>query len=128
MHLFAISKVLLWCKAFCNPLFCLKMSIFLCQYVYIHIFLGASCKLRKKEILLDGRHAVILGIAWGWAPKWGLPRWCHVKEPACQYRRSKRHRFSPWVRKIPWRKVWQPTPVFLPGESRGQRSLACYSL
>ena len=32
-----------------------------------------------------------------------------------------------WVRKIPWRKEWHPTPVFLPGESNGQRSLASYS-
>ena len=29
----------------------------------------------------------------------------------------------PWVRKIPWQRAWQPTPVFLPGESKGQRSL-----
>ena len=35
--------------------------------------------------------------------------------------------FHPWVRKIPWRRTWQPTPVFLPGESHGQRSLAGYS-
>ena len=34
---------------------------------------------------------------------------------------------DPWVQKIPWRKEWQPTPVFLPGESHGQRSLAGYS-
>ena len=33
-----------------------------------------------------------------------------------------------WVGKIPWRRAWQPTPVFLPGESHGQRSLAGYSL
>ena len=32
-----------------------------------------------------------------------------------------------WVRKIPWRRKWQTTPVFLPGESHGQRSLAGYS-
>ena len=32
-----------------------------------------------------------------------------------------------WVRKIPWRRAWQPTPVFLPGESHGKRSLAIYS-
>jgi len=38
-----------------------------------------------------------------------------------------RHRFDPWVRKTPWRRAWQPTPVFLPGESQGQRSLASYS-
>jgi len=39
-------------------------------------------------------------------------------------RRLKRHRFSPWVGMIPWRRTWQPTPVFLPGEPHGQRSLA----
>ena len=39
---------------------------------------------------------------------------------------GRRCRFNPWVGKIPWRK-WQPTPVFLPGESHGQRSLAGYS-
>jgi len=50
--------------------------------------------------------------------------WCYTvfpggangKEPACQGRRHKRCRFDPWVRKIPWRRAWQPTPVFLPGE------------
>jgi len=36
--------------------------------------------------------------------------------------------FDPWVGKIPWRREWQPTPVFLPGEFHGQRSLAGYSL
>ena len=40
----------------------------------------------------------------------------------------KRCRFDPWIRKICWRRAWQPTPVFLPGESHGQRSLAGYSL
>ena len=35
--------------------------------------------------------------------------------------------FSPWVGKIPWRREWQPTPIFLPGESHGQRSLMGYS-
>ena len=34
---------------------------------------------------------------------------------------------DPWVRKVPWRRAWQPTPVFLLGESHGQRSLAGYS-
>ena len=40
---------------------------------------------------------------------------------------DKRHRFDPWVRKIPWRTALQPTPVFLPGESHGQKSLVGYS-
>jgi len=35
--------------------------------------------------------------------------------------------FNPWVEKIPWRKKWQPTPVFWPGKSHGQRSLVGYS-
>ena len=36
--------------------------------------------------------------------------------------------FYPGARKPPWRRKWQPTPVFLPGESHGQRSLVGYSL
>ena len=35
--------------------------------------------------------------------------------------------FDPWVGKIPWRRKWQPTPVFLPEESHGWRSLVGYS-
>ena len=54
----------------------------------------------------------------------GLPSWLSGKESACQCRR---HGFSPWIRKIPWRRQWQPTPVFLPGESHGPRCLAGYS-
>ena len=50
------------------------------------------------------------------------------KESACQCKRSKRPKSDPWVRKIPWRRKWQPTPVFLPGKSHGQRSLAGCSL
>ena len=40
-----------------------------------------------------------------------------------QCRRHKRRGLDPWVRKIPWREKWQPTPVFLPRESHGERSL-----
>ena len=50
------------------------------------------------------------------------------KEPTGQCRRRrKRHGFDPQVRKIPWRRAQQPTPVFLPGESHGQRSPGGYS-
>ena len=42
-------------------------------------------------------------------------------------REVKRHRFDPWVKKVPWKRAWQLTPVFLPGESPGQRSLVVYS-
>ena len=54
----------------------------------------------------------------------GIPRWFSCKESTCQCRRCE---FHPWVGKISQRRLWQPTPVFLPGESHGQRSLAGYS-
>ena len=53
-----------------------------------------------------------------------LPRWLSGKESSCQ---GRRHWFHPWVGKIPWRRKRQPTPVFLPGESHGRRSLVGYS-
>ena len=43
-----------------------------------------------------------------------------------QCRSHRRHRFDPWVRKIPWRRAWKPTPIFLPGESHRQRNLVGY--
>ena len=44
------------------------------------------------------------------------------KELACQCRRHERCMLEPWVGKITWRRAWQPIPVFLPGESPGQRT------
>ena len=58
--------------------------------------------------------------------KHGLLRWASGKEPTCRCRRLKKCGFSPWVRKIPWRRAWQITPVFLSRESHGQRSLESY--
>jgi len=43
----------------------------------------------------------------------GLPWWLSNKESTCQLRRPE---FDPWVGKIPWRRKWQHTPLFLPGE------------
>ena len=57
----------------------------------------------------------------------GLPSGTSGKEPPCQCRRHKRHGFDTWVRKILRKRKWQPSPVFLPGKSHGQRSLAGYS-
>ena len=50
------------------------------------------------------------------------------KESACLCRRYKRYDFDPWVGKIPWRRKWQLTPVFLPGKFHRQRSLVGYSV
>jgi len=52
-----------------------------------------------------------------WAMIWSFPGGTSGKESACQCRKCKRHGFHPWVTKIPWRRKWQPTPVFLPGKS-----------
>ena len=56
-----------------------------------------------------------------------LPGGASGKEPTCQCRRNKRLGFNLWVKKIPWRRAWQPTPVFLLGEFSGQRNLVGYS-
>ena len=58
---------------------------------------------------------------------WGLPWWLSGKEFTCQGRRLRRRGSDLWFGKIPWRRKWQATPVFLPGESHRQRSLAGYS-
>ena len=52
----------------------------------------------------------------------GLSKWRSGKESACQFRRHKRHGFSPWVGKIPWSRKWQLAPIFFPGEFHGQRT------
>ena len=54
----------------------------------------------------------------------GLPWWLWWWRIHLQRRRPA---FSPWVGKIPWRRKWQPTAIFLPEESHGQRSLVGYS-
>ena len=54
----------------------------------------------------------------------GLPSWLSGKKFACQHRGHRRRGFDPWIGKIPWRRKWQPIPVFLTGESHEQRSLA----
>ena len=71
---------------------------------------------------LKGRHRNILFISP--VSRIGASWWLSSKESTCQCRR---HKFDPWVGNIPWRRKWQLTPVFLPGESQGQRNLASYS-
>ena len=61
---------------------------------------------------------------WGLGIPWQFPGGASGKESACQGMRCE---FDSWVGKILWRRRWQPTPVFLPGEFHGQRRLAGYS-
>ena len=55
----------------------------------------------------------------------GFPSGSVVKNPPA-LQEMWRCGFDPWIQKIPWRRKWQPTPVFLPGESHGRRSLGGY--
>ena len=56
---------------------------------------------------------------------------CELPDVQAGFRKGRgtrdQHWFHPWIGRIPWRRVWQPTPVFLPGEPHGQRSLMGYS-
>ena len=72
------------------------------------------CQISKKNTILHFSRCI-------------LPDSTVSKEPACQCRRHKRCGFNPCIRKIPWSRKWQPTPVFLPGKSHGQTSLEGYS-
>ena len=54
-------------------------------------------------------------------------RWLGGKESASQCKRLKRRGFNPWAGKVCWKRKWQPTPVFLPREPHGQKSLLGYS-
>ena len=62
-----------------------------------------------------------------WLKRLGFTDGASGKKLACQCRRHKGCGFDPWVRKIPWRRAWQPIPVFSPGKSQGKSSLAGYS-
>ena len=92
--------------------------------VYVHgllIWVPALLILLSPILLLV---VVVLKVQ---EPIWDFSGGASGKEPTCQCRSCKRLGFEPWVRKNPWRRAWQPAPVFLPGESLGQGSLAGYS-
>ena len=78
--------------------------------------------LGMASVQWTGLKVLYSGIPLSWASQVANGR-----EPASQCRRRRRPGFNPWVRKIPWSRKRQPTPVFLPGESFEQRSLAGYS-
>ena len=83
-----------------------------------------------RQRRLEHREHVRVLHAWSGntpASAMGLPDGSGGKEPTCKARSHKKHGFDPWVGKTPWRRKWQPSVVFLPGESHGQRSLVGYS-
>ena len=116
---------------------CLVLRWFSCQCAFSYSLVGPPysqfcihgfnysqrkyIKNKKLQKVKFQKAKVLFAVCW---QLFGLPRWDSGKESACQYRR---HRFHAWVRKISWRRKWQPTPIFLPGKSYGQRSLVGYS-
>ena len=105
------------------------------MHVFKHSLLSNLSRLLRSEILLLTyiKHILksVSGLAvqlnWYLSLSQGFAGGTSGKESTCQCRRHKRRGFDPWVGKIPWRRAWQTTPVFLLGESHGQRSLAGYS-
>ena len=71
---------------------------------------------------------IVYGCFYAKIVEWGFPGGLVVKNPPDNgERRWKRREFDPWVGQIPWRRAWQRTPVFLPGEFHRQRSLVGFS-
>ena len=89
------------------------------QLNFSGIPLGGKTKIR---LITESPEILFLNNA-----RWAFPGGVSGNKPACQRRRSKRRGFDPWVGKMPWRRAWHPTPVFLPGECHGQRSPVGYS-
>ena len=78
-------------------------------YFMFYLFKGRPIILQHHHFATQGLEGLL----------WGFLGGAIDKEPACQCRRPKRHRFNPWIGKIPWKRAWWPTPGFLPGESHG---------
>ena len=83
--------------------------------LFIKLWAGAQMLVRARGCFVNSNS------------KFGLPRWLSGKESAHLCRRQ-RCEFDPWVGKIPWRRKWQAAPIFLSGESHGQRGLVGCSL
>ena len=84
---------------------------------------------KKTTISRTNKHVLLVRFSTDYLSRYQswFPRWHRSKESAYQCLRCKRQGFDPWVGKIPRRRKWQPTPVFLPGKSHGQKSLGGYS-
>ena len=94
----------------------------LCELYLLSLkrFIFVSFKKKKIKCIINIKKKLFKKIS----VSLGLPRWPCGERIRLQ---CKRHGFNPLVEKIPWRRKWQPAPVFLPGKSQGQRGLAGYS-
>ena len=97
----------------------LRSSIF-----FLLIFFGSLCNLWHHRPFNTQTSLVFQAFL---SSYWLIFGGTSGKGPACQCSRPKRCRFDPWVGKIPWRRKWQPTPVFSPGEFHREGRLEGYS-
>ena len=92
---------------------------------------SVSCHFENwlKNLNKEERKERVFSLRWvrGKRSSIGFVWWLSSKGSSCQCRRHRRYEFDPWIRKTPWRRKWHATPVFLPEESHGQRSLVGYS-
>ena len=101
-----------------NPLQCSCLENSMDRGAWRATVHGVTNSLTRRSVTpLPSRHSVAPGGILG------LPGGTSGKGPVCQRRGRERCRLSPWVRRLPRRRAWQPTPAFLPGESHGQTSL-----
>ena len=111
-----------FCLFLLENLFCLWEGRNLVAYIKWKSF---ACSVWKGMECVSEYPKKLLFKRWGWVPlemDLNFFESCYIggasgEEPTCQCRSRKRRRFDPWVGKIPWRREWQPTPVFLSGES-----------
>ena len=85
-------------------------------FLLVSNWVGGGCPpcLRHSVNIIQRQRAINGGLVYSRSKGAGFPGGTSGEEPASQCRRRGS---DPWVRKIPWRRAWQPTPVFLPGES-----------
>ena len=113
---------------------CIVITVILLRSITLTIIYWALAVYHAQGQIPCGHDLVcplVHSAPWWWARiaplnKWeGFPGGSAVKGFACQARDAcRRCVFEPWVRKVPWRRKWQPTLVVLPGKSHGQRSPA----
>ena len=128
MYIYVLCFATQLCPTFCNPMDCIACRL-LCPWGFSgqEHWNGFPCPppgyLPKPGIEARSPTLEVHCLSSEPPGKW----WLSGKETTCQCRRCMRCRFDHQVGKIPWRRKWQPIPVFLPGKSQGQRSLTGYN-
>ena len=93
-----------------------SLSFLQCSRLFLER--AGSAELRVPSTVLSSvYHKKIPWAPLALCPCNGFPQWLSSEIICLQCRSCRRLRFEPWVRKIPWRRAWHPTPAFLPGES-----------